>query len=316
MGSVLTLMLMFAFIFFVVQGCIATQQATEVRKYVTSSDSLLSDSQNLGNGELQGLLQNAGGNPANLSSEELSGAAEKAQLLYRRALSDEEVPEEFEDAHHYLVSALGVRARATGSLANAAGGDAGDFKETLASVVESYRVSDAIIREHHLPASREALEGAGQSGIRGQLYEPVPFMNYGELGFPVPDASARGGDPSALHGVQINSVQIGGGYLQPGANVTLTGSDKPVFVVTVLNGGEAAETNVPVEVVLNTSAERQSTTQTIERIEPRASASTEVGGFKPGKLDETAEVTIKVGPVKYEKKTDNNTLKGTVTFGM
>jgi hypothetical protein len=42
----------------------------------------------------------------------------------------------------------------------------------------------------------------------------------------------------------------------------------------------------------------------------------EVGGFRPGELDETAEVTVEAGPVKYEELLDNNTLTGMVTFGM
>jgi hypothetical protein len=42
----------------------------------------------------------------------------------------------------------------------------------------------------------------------------------------------------------------------------------------------------------------------------------EVKGFRPGEFDETAEVGIKAGPVKYEKNENNNTLTGTVTFGI
>jgi hypothetical protein len=45
-------------------------------------------------------------------------------------------------------------------------------------------------------------------------------------------------------------------------------------------------------------------------------ATVKVGGFLPGELDETAEVTVEVGPVKYEELTNNNTLTGTVTFGI
>ena len=42
----------------------------------------------------------------------------------------------------------------------------------------------------------------------------------------------------------------------------------------------------------------------------------EVGGFKPGELDETAEVTVEAGPVEYEELLDNNTLTGSITFGL
>ena len=42
----------------------------------------------------------------------------------------------------------------------------------------------------------------------------------------------------------------------------------------------------------------------------------DVGGFIPGELDETARVTVEAGPVEYEKSTSNNTLTGTVKFGI
>ncbi|MDQ3927197.1 MAG: hypothetical protein M3272_09485 [Actinomycetota bacterium] len=53
LGSVLFLILCFAFIFFVARGCVAAQEATQIRKYVTSADSTLSDSANVGSEELQ-----------------------------------------------------------------------------------------------------------------------------------------------------------------------------------------------------------------------------------------------------------------------
>lgn len=145
-------------------------------------------------------------------------------------------------------------------------------------------------------------------------------MDYDELGFgadQAADAAAVQDDPNALHGVEITSVEVAGQPLYPGGNVILTGSDEVVFAVTVTNGGEVPEVAVPVEVVLNTKAERQSRTVTIEQIEPSNGFKTiEVSGFKPGELDETAEVTIEAGPVEYEEFEDNNTLTGTVTFGI
>ena len=74
---------------------------------------------------------------------------------------------------------------------------------------------------------------------------------------------------------------------------------------------------MPVEVILNTRAERQAQTASIERIEPDGGTATaEISGFLPGELDETAEVTVEAGPVKYEDYLANNTLKGSVTFGL
>ncbi len=297
----------------------ATQESTQVRKYVTNADSLLSESSNTGNEELQSALQNAGGDPAKLDEGALDQVAANSESLYLRALTYEEVPPEFEDAHHYLVTALGIRARTTEQLAGAAAGDAGGFAGALATAVEDYRLSDGVVRNHYLPAAREALEEADQQRDRGYLEEPEPFMDYEEIGFDV--AAPAGGiardDPNALHGVEIVAVEVAGQPLYPGGNVILTGSDEPVFFVTVKNGGETPETGVEVEVILNTRAERQAQTATIGQMRANGGMATvKVSGFLPGELNETAEVTVEAKPVEYEEYTANNTLRGTVTFGL
>ena len=318
LGSVLLLVMAFGFIFFVARGCVATQEATQVRKYVTNADSQLSTSSNMGNETLQGTLQRANGDPARLDAGALQSVAGEADALYVQAMTNGEVPPGFEDAHHYLVSALGIRARATEQLAQGAG-DAECFQGTLDAAVEDLRLSDGIVRNHYLPEVHDALQETDQRRDQSYLSEPEPFMDYEELGFKVAPAAvgAARDDPNALHGVQISAVKVGGQPLYPNGNVVLTGSDEPVFFVTVVNGGEVPETNVDVEVILNTRAERQAQTATIAQMRANGGTATvEVGGFLPGELDETAEVTVEAGPVKYEENPGNNTLTGTVTFGM
>jgi hypothetical protein len=318
LGSILLLVVAFSFIFFVARGCVATQESTQVRKYVTNADSLLSESSNTGNEVLQGILQNAGGNPARLDARALDQVATESEDLYVRALTYEEAPPEFDDAHHYLISSLGIRARATEQLASAATGDAEGFRGALAEVVEDYRLSDSVVRNHYLPAVQAALIEAGQQRDQSYLEEPEPFMDYEEIGFDVaaPAAGTARDDPNALHGVEIAAVEVAGRPLYPDGNVVLRGSDEPVFSVTVKNGGETPETGVDVEVILNTRAERQAQTATIGQMRPKGVATVEIGGFRPGELDETAKVTVEAGPVEYEEFLGNNTLTGTVTFGL
>jgi hypothetical protein len=305
----------FGFIFFVARGCVATQQSTQVRKYVTSADSLLSDSSNAGRGELQHVLSNAGGDPTKLDDGDLSGVVNRVDNQYLQALSQEEIPPEFEDAHHYVVTALGIRAEATERLAQAALGEG--FEEELATAVADYRTSDAIVANYYVPVVKRSLESAGQTDDQAYLQEPQSFMDYGALGFDAEPASgAARSDPNALHGVQLTAVRVAGKPLYKNDEVVLTGADEPIFTVRVGNGGEVPETNVDVEVVLNTRAERQAQSETIARLEPGKLATVEVGGFIPGELDETAGVTVEVGPVEYEKSTANNSIAGTVTFGI
>ena len=310
-------MVVFGFIFFVARGCVATQQSTQVRKYVTSADSFLSDSANAGRGELQRILGNAGGNPARLDDEALAQAANRTEQQYVQALRQEEIPPEFEDAHHYVVTALGIRSQATDKLVQAATGDASGFAGELATAVEDYRTSDSIVANYYIPAIKHSLETAGQTSDQTYLEEPQSFMDYGALGFDTaPVSGTARSDPNALHGVQVTAVKVAGEPLYSGGNVVLTGADEPTFAVTVGNDGEVPETGVEVEVILNTSAERQSESKTIARLEPKKMTMVEVGGFIPGELDETARVTVEAGPVEYEKRTANNTLTGRVTFGI
>ena len=316
-GSLLLLVVVFGFIFFVARGCVATQQSTQVRKYVTSADSLLSDSSNAGRGELQNILGNAGGDASKLDDGALSQVANRSDQQYQQALQQEEIPPEFEDAHHYVVTALGIRSQATDDLAQAASGDEEGLEGELATAVANYRTSDTIISDFYVPAVKSSLEAAGQTGDRAYLQEPQSFMDYGALGFDAaPTSGTVGSDPDALHGVQVTSVRVAGKTLYQDGNVVLTGSDEPSFAVRVANGGEVPETNVDVEVILNTAAERQSRSKTIARLEAKKATTVEVGGFIPGELDETARVTVEAGPVEYEKSKANNTLTGTVKFGI
>ena len=298
----------------------ATQEATQIRKYITSVDSTLSDSENAGNEELQGALQD----PANPDTAAIDRTADATRKGYQDALRNEEIPPEFEDAHHYAVTALGIRATATEELAEAARGDLEGFEDSIASAVEDYKFSDALIFNHYVPASEKALEEADRMSDRSYLHEPKPFMDYEALGLssgsPQSSASSSASsaqeEPGTPRNLRVLGVQVAGRPLSSGGNVILTGSDELVFSVSVTNGGEAAETNVPVQVVLNTRAERQAVPTTIERIEPGGSATAEVRGFKPGELDETAEASVRVGPVRYERSEEDNTLAGTVTFGI
>ncbi|HEV2742262.1 MAG TPA: hypothetical protein VGV91_03815 [Rubrobacter sp.] len=306
----------FGFIFFVARGCVATQESTQVRKYVTGADSVLSDSSNAGRNELQGILQSSGGDPGMVDEEALGRVATLSDRLYTQALQNDEIPPEFEDAQPYLISALGVRKEATENLAAAVGGSGNGFGDALATAVEDFRTSDSIIANHYVPAVRESLEQAGQTSDGGYLEDPQPFMDYSAIGFDAASTGSARSDPSAVHGVEIDGVTVAGQPLPPGGNVMLTGDDVATFAVTVANGGEVPESAVDVEVVLNTDAERQTKSATVARIEPKGTATVEIGGFIPGALDEVVETTVEAGPVKYEKTLENNTLNGSITFGL
>ncbi|MEJ7816707.1 MAG: hypothetical protein WKF53_16170 [Rubrobacter sp.] len=317
----------FAIIFFGARSCVSAQEATQVRKYVTSADSTLSDSASVGNEDLQATLAASVKGPEDLDAASIDRAADATRRGYQEALRNPEVPSEFEDAHHYMITALGIRADATDALAEAAGEDDETFSEALALAIEDYKLSDVIVLGHYVPASEEALGESGREDDRGYLYEPEPFMDYEVLGLSTGSADSKGsttarGVPSgsdslsSSRDIGTSSVEVAGRPLYPGADVTLGGSDELIFSITVTNLGGTVEASIPVEVVLNTRAERQALPATIERIEPGGAFTVEVRGFRPGEFDETAEVNVRAGPIEKERNEQDNVLTGTVTFGL
>ena len=177
LGSILFLATCFFLIFFVAKGCVAAQESTQIRKYVTSADSTLSDSANLGREELQGALAGAAEDPGTMDAAALGSASDKARTYYLDALRNQEVPPGFEDAHHYMVSALGVRAEAVEDLASAAGGEPAEAGETPPASVGDFKLNDAIVRALDVPASKVAVVDLGNGGSRTKSYEPQPCMS-------------------------------------------------------------------------------------------------------------------------------------------
>ena len=215
------------FIFFVARGCVATQEATGVRKYVMEANSLLTDSSNLGREKLQPLLQQSNRGPGQIDEEAMGQVVEQSEHLYQQAQENSEVPPEFEEANNYLVSTLGVRATATRQLQRTLSDDAGGSGGAISAAVEDYRTSDNLAQQHYFPASENALKRAGQQEDRNYLEEPRAFIKYRDLSLDeagaTPETSEIEGDPNALHGVETSGVEVAGQQL---------------FAVAVTNSGE------------------------------------------------------------------------------
>ena len=209
-GGVLLLALAVFFIFSAARGCVATQEATEVRKYVTGSNSLLTDSSNLGREKLQPLLQQSNGEPGQIDEEAINQVVEQSERLYRQAQENSEVPPEFDEANNYLVSTLGVRATATRQLQRTLSGNTGGSGDALSAAVEDYQTSDSLAQQHYFPASENALEDAGHQEDRNYLEEPRAFMNYRDLGLDEAGAGETGGGPNVLHDLRISGGEVAG----------------------------------------------------------------------------------------------------------
>ena len=90
------LVLCFSFVFFVGKSCVAAQKSTEIRKYITSADSILSDSTNVGNEALQPVISGTLEDSENQDAAAMDRASDETRKGYLDALRKEGVPPEFE----------------------------------------------------------------------------------------------------------------------------------------------------------------------------------------------------------------------------
>jgi hypothetical protein len=131
------------------------------------------------------------------------------------------------------------------------------------------------------------------------------------------------GAVSGLHGMSLDTVivQTGGKSitLRPGGDVNpVPASTDMVFVVSVTNGGNFQEFNVPVTIKLGTGKSAPVKTAKIDQIGPGDTATVEVSGLTTDSsslaFGRDTKVTVSVGPVPGERNASNNKAVYTVAF--
>ena len=167
-------------------------------------------------------------------------------------------------------------------------GERGRFTEELRGALR-IQASDASLLTTHPegPGGPAAVRPDADHDTR----KPVPFMDTSRaVSTSPPTRPAAATQRSAQREVQ--SFRIAGRALYLNGNVVLTEAAEPAFAVPVANGGETPEAAVAVEIIFSTSADRQSKSATIKRIDPKGVVTTvEASGFNPGELDETSRAT-------------------------
>jgi len=224
-------------------------------------------------------------------------------LTQAKALS---VPDKMRDAHESLLITLELRrdglTRVAGSIKPALGdeGEAADQAiKDLAGDMDMFNGSDVLYHQRVEPLVKEGLKDVGGSPV----IETSQFMK--EISWVSPEyvASKLGQQLSAgeqgtnknqptgpgLHGTGLNGTSYGNTTLQPTVTNRLTYVAGQAFTVSFTNQGDNDEFNIKVTLTIT-----------------KASGGPPLTLNKTPPLDTAVNISVVVGAVPGEKKTDNN----------
>ena len=320
-----------------VRGCQRDKLESSYKSYMTAANSIGGESQNLGQ-EMQVLLDNKTFKAPSVIGQEIGQLATRASDLAARA-NKLSPPDALKAANRTLITVMEYRRDGFKQLSTAvsgAGAGAADQDNVRASLLEPLKIlgaSDVIFKQSFLRPVEVAFADDKIKGINASpsyIFPDGAFNDASDSGVQAiynnlkqarPGTTTTGQTGSGLHGLDIQSVfAIANGQryqLSQASAVSVPASADLVIEVTVEDGGDFRETNIPVELVYTTPSDTtgQKQTQTISSIDPGASNAQKVT-FRIPVPYTRAQSTIKVTatPVAGEVKTDNNTASYPVLF--
>jgi len=310
---------------FAARSAINSGEAADYQRYMTAVTDILNRSDSMG-GELVKLLTKPGDTSRKDIQTRLDQYANTSEELELEAKALE-APKEFisQGVHQFFV--LVMTFRHTGltdlkpSLMNALEvQDTQVASEQISRALYYLTNSDFLYKEVFAPKATDILT---QEKLTGITVPATQFLTDPDLA-----STSRAqeilaqlkstGNLQAVHGVAVAKVvampdekEIIGGD-----TYNLTSSDELAFMVTIENQGNMAEKDVPVTVTLlsTDSTEPQKVTVKVPELKPKQEMTVTVEGINPSAYGEVALLTVKVGPVKDEKLTDNNSIEAHVIF--
>lgn len=245
-----------------------------------------------------------------------------------------DVPDDLQGAQRNLLLALDMRAAAIGKIAGqvrtalAEGDQAEGAVTQIAAQNQQFLASDVIYDTRVMPFISQTLEEkeiGGQELTDSRFLPSLDWLEPGTVSQRLGATGGGGGGDDApddeeaapgLHGHGLTSVAVGDTTLQPGetANRIPAGSDI-AFTVTFANQGDNNERNVNVSVAIRGGGTR---TITARRRVPQTTAGAEAEATIPlsqaPPIGTPVTITVSVGRVAGEEKTDNNRQQYTAIF--
>ena len=289
-----------------------------MKDYVSDVDAIAQDSGQQGR-SLFDLLSRGGGRSQAVDIENtLNGLRiQSAQLVDRSR--DLDVPDELSTAQRFLLETLEFRRDGLAAIADdlpTALGDQDRRQSTnrVTAEMQNFLTSDVIYTQRVIPNLEGPLR---DEGLRGEVRIPssrfLPDVDWLDPSF-VADRvgrirTGRGGDRAAapgLHGNGLGTVSLGGQTLSPGGSATIRLTRDLEFEIQVANQGEHTETDVPVRVTIGRGGDEIRLDGTVETIGAGETKTVPIPVTGEPPTGQNVPVSVEIGRVPGEEKTDNN----------
>ncbi len=324
MVAVIIGLVILVLLFFVVKACNDTRQKNALKEYNRQVSGIVTQSDQTGQG-LFNLLNQGGEQPPRELYNGILGFRGEAEAALKQAQTIS-APDEMKSAQQSLLIALELRRDGLDAIASKiqpALGDEGEAVDVaitdIAAQMQSFNASDVLYRtrvEKFIEGALKNAEVGGQT-IKQSTFLPeiswlAPQFVAAKLDQQLASGSGENGDSDqptgpGLHGTGLDATSYGEVTLQPGLSNRLTYVAGQPFTVSFTNQGDNDEFNVKVTLrIARESGSPLTINKTVPRIVKGEKATVTLPLNREPPLDTVVTISVTVGAVKGEKKTDNN----------
>jgi hypothetical protein len=304
------------------RGCLGAREERGLKDYVRDVRGIVDQSGSQSE-EMFNTLSEPGRGVSDVDRENsIKGLRAQAEQLVDRARNDIDPPDDLKAAHDYLIETLEFRRDGIGKVVDIlptalSGQEREQGAQRLADQMGFFLTSDVIFAARVRPNMDSVLR---DKEIINEVQLPKSqFLPDRE--WLIPDQVSKllkGGGKSGgndrsneeatpgLHGTGLGTVSLGGQELTEGGSANVKLGQDTSFSVQVNNQGENDETDVPVKITIGKGDEAIDIEENIDEIAKGQSETVEVPLSDQPPTGQSVPITVDVGAVPGEDKTDNN----------
>jgi hypothetical protein len=302
-----------------IRGCLDSQKKSGLRSYNRDVTSLVEASDTEVSKPFFQQLNGGSADALDLETNVNQLAATADDLVKRARKLD--VPDEMKRANSDLVLVLELRRDALRKIASklrtalSSGSGASKAVSQITGQMSAFLASDVVYSQRVFPEISKGLSDGSVGGQKIPTSEFLPDVAYLDeqevarrLGASVSPSRSGGAIAPGTHGHGLISVSAGNVTLQPGTANRIPAGSNLTFAVKFQNQGENDEFNVPVKVTIDPqgAGKTQTASKKVPTTRKGQEATADVTLRNAPPIGTPVTITVEVGAVPGEKKTDNN----------
>jgi hypothetical protein len=323
------LIIILILIVFGVKGCLDSRKENALKDYNRNVTAVIDDSDNTVGKPFFQRISNGARNTQDLQVQinQLRLAAEDD---VKRAKSFS-VPGDMKAAQRNLELALNLRKEGLQKIADqipsalGRGQTSENAIDAIAAEMQAFLASDVVYQSRVTPLIRQALD---KNGIHGQTIASSQFMS--DIGWLSPNkvadalgrttsggTSTTGKPAPGLHGHSLDSTAVGAVALRPeapGVVNRVPAGTNPAVTVKFTNGGVNNESDVKVTINLKGGGKNITQTKTVAQTTAGQASTVNIPIGQTPPIGPVTTLTVSIGKVPGETKTDNNKSSYTIIW--